>query len=238
MNFTLPSGIECEIRPMSGKMEKILTDRHLAKNGSNINELLRRVIVSLDGKPIDPKSASSEQTVLALRSGDRNYILLQLRILSYGEMMSFEAACPECKKKNQYTVNLQDLLDNGDLRVLPYPVESVRRVDLPSGGYAEVTYLDGYRERKLASMKDIDIIALTMAQMVSINGEAVTRGRVEDAPARDLAAIRAAAKDMNGGLMQEFLLTCGDCDNEFPVYLTKIQDFFTPLTTSSANAAQ
>lgn len=52
--FKLPSGVECEVKEMTGKHQRILTEQKSKKLGENLNELLADVIVRVGtNKSID-----------------------------------------------------------------------------------------------------------------------------------------------------------------------------------------
>ena len=100
MELVLPvSGISVELSPMKYKDEKIFTDEKLVKQGKNYDYVIMSC-AKFNGE------SPSEREVLNLHSGDRNYILVHLRILSYGDEFEFEVKCPHCGKKNNYIVNV------------------------------------------------------------------------------------------------------------------------------------
>lgn len=43
---------------------------------------------------------------------DLDHMLIAIRLATYGNAMDFVSVCPHCKKKNEHTLNLQQLLDN------------------------------------------------------------------------------------------------------------------------------
>ena len=71
-----------DIKPMTAKEEDILTSRAYIKNGSVISKLIQSC---LSDKSIDPDD---------LISGDRNALLIALRITGYGADYDLELSCP------------------------------------------------------------------------------------------------------------------------------------------------
>ena len=86
-----------DIKPMTAKEEDILMSRAYIKNGTVITKLLESCLVD---KSID---------VDALISGDRNALLIALRITGYGADYELELSCPECGKTNKATFDLSGL---------------------------------------------------------------------------------------------------------------------------------
>jgi hypothetical protein len=51
-SFELPSGIELELREMTGAEEELLTNQRLIRSGEAINQVLRNCFVRLARRPI------------------------------------------------------------------------------------------------------------------------------------------------------------------------------------------
>ena len=85
--FELPSGIEAVLRPITGNEESLLTDRRLMKNGTAVNQVLLNCLESLGGN-----EKPSMEDVLALLSGDRLFLLVRLRQVSFGEEVALTPA--------------------------------------------------------------------------------------------------------------------------------------------------
>jgi hypothetical protein len=234
--ITLPSGKRVEVTPIDGKTERLFEDKKLIQTGVLIDKYLASRIVSVDGNDsMTPQE--KEKEVLDMRSGDRNYLLYQLRIISYGPSVIFNSQCPLCKKTSGYDVNLQEMLDNGTIHVYPYRDETLR-VELPrSGGYAIIDYMTGHEERKAAQIKDNPMSGATLLRTKELNGKSPTRKDLDELIGEDLAAIRGGIKEMqNGGLVPMLDLTCMDCGNEYEADLRSIFDFFAPTKTSTGIA--
>ena len=101
--FTLPSGIDIELREMTGAEEEILTNQRLIKNGEAINRVLLNCITSLGNE-----EKVAMDAVLDLLSGDRLFALVKLRQISLGDEVDLEPTCPNtgCRMSNFVTVNL------------------------------------------------------------------------------------------------------------------------------------
>ena len=82
-----------DIKAMTAREEDILTSRAFIKKGTVITELIRSCLVD---KRIDPNS---------LLSGDRNALMVAIRVTGYGVEYSTEVTCPVC---DTYSFNVKD----------------------------------------------------------------------------------------------------------------------------------
>ncbi len=228
--ITLPSGIEIELLPFTGEIERLVQDKRLIQSGAFIDRYMSACIASIDGDDtMTPQQ--KEKAVLDMRSGDRNYLLVQIRINAYGADMIFNYECPKCNRTAGYQINLEDMLNTGELKVSPYK-ETPLRVDLPSGGYVDMDYLNGHDERRLARIKENRLSAATISFLKSINGSEPTLKGYEKLTGRDLMTIRGAISDMGGGLVPVIELECLECGSVNGAELAGIPDFFMPSMMS------
>ena len=86
-----------EITAMTAKDEDILTSRALIKKGTVITHLLKSCLVN---KQIDPQ---------LMLSGDRNAVMVALRVTGYGPEYKVEVDCPECGERSKQSFDLTDL---------------------------------------------------------------------------------------------------------------------------------
>ena len=218
------------IRPMRGSEEKLILNEKLAKQGRNTDEVLRACILTVDGETLNAAEPASDEFVLKLPSGDRNLIFYHLRILSYGPEMEFDAKCSSCNNQNHYSVDLQELLDQNEVKIVEpgEDAELEKSVELSEGGQAIVTIMDGNRERKIKTAKDLDTVTIAMATLKSLNGGSVTRGGTEKLPAKDLMKIREVSKELIFGLRPDLKVECDECGNQFDTVISQHASFFVP----------
>ena len=233
VSFDLPSGISVEIQELTAASQKVFTDKQLVKSGKWLNRLLRHALVSLDGKPLPENAGEANSILLDMKSGDRNYLLLQVRMQNFGEEMDFNYECPKCKKTAGYHINFKEALDNGTLKVYPYREDMPIEVETRSG-VALVDYPTGRTEEWLSMQKDPDIILNTMGYCASFNGHPPTYKEFEALYAKDLTKIRLAGDELKGGLDSRIELECAECDSSFSIYLYQIPDFFIPQMTTGS----
>lgn len=117
------------MRKMTGHEEALLADRKLRQNGGRlVTELLAGCLLGLgDLRPV-PRAVVSQLT-----SADRNYLLVELRKITFGQEMEAAYTCPAC---GETTRTLEDLDD------LP-----VRRIEAEGPPEIVVELDDGYEDR-------------------------------------------------------------------------------------------
>lgn len=120
--FTLPIGYVDEdgvqhrtalLRKMTGRDEAIMADKRHRHNGARmITELLGSCLERL-GKIERPGTRVTQ----ALYSGDRHYLLMKLREITFGPEMQATYSCPTCSEATVTSEDLDDLevvyLDDG-----------------------------------------------------------------------------------------------------------------------------
>jgi len=86
-----------QIRAMTAREEDILTSKALIKKGTVITELIRSCLID---KRIDPND---------MILGDRNAVMVALRITGYGSEYTIEVGCPSCGERSKQEFNLAEL---------------------------------------------------------------------------------------------------------------------------------
>jgi hypothetical protein len=134
-DVTLPVGVAVDsngqlqraatIRKMTGREEAILADPMLQSSGGKlITALLTNCVKALGSQPI------SETWIRQLTSADRNFLLLAIRRLTFGDEMTARYSCPSCGGLNLATENLAEL--------------PVRHLDGHTLSETRVSLVDGY----------------------------------------------------------------------------------------------
>lgn len=162
--FTLPTGLEAELREMTGAEEEILTNPRLIRSGDAINQVLANCVVRL-GELKSP----SVKDVLDLLSGDRLFLLVRLRQVSLGDEVTLELACTNatCRHVNAIRVGLDEL------EVTPYGPEREFNTTLPGSGHTVTfVHLDGHMEKRLAALKEPSISSAMTIRIREIDGKA------------------------------------------------------------------
>jgi len=201
--FTPPSGIEIELREMTGAEESLLTNRRLMKDGEAVNQVLKNCIVRLG-----EKTEVTAKDVLDLLSGDRLYILVRLRQISFGDEMDLSLACPN--KDCGETTDVQICLN--DLEVTGYGKDHEFIFELPRSKKTVLFgLLDGHMEKRLAALKEPSIHAAMLMRIKEIDGKAPNKNSLEELPAFDLTALRQEMQRVDGGIDTTVNAVCGSC---------------------------
>ena len=201
--FTLPSGLEAELREMTGAEESLLTNRRLMKDGEGVNQILRNCLVRLGDR-----TELAAKDVLDLLSGDRLFLLVKLRQISFGDEVDLSLACPA--KDCGEVAGVHIALD--DLEVTPYGTEREFIFELPRTKKPVIfTLMDGHMEKRLASLKDPNLHSAMLMRVKEINGKAPNRNSLAELPAFDLNALRAEMQRVDGGIDTTVHMVCTAC---------------------------
>lgn len=93
------------LRKMTGHEEAMLGDRKLRQNGGRlVTEVLSSCVKKIgEFEPVTPPIIAS------LTSADRNYLLLELRKITFGEELEASYVCPACGETTRLSQDLNDL---------------------------------------------------------------------------------------------------------------------------------
>ena len=219
-----------DITPMTAKEEDILTSRAYIKNGTVLTKLIHSC---LSDKNIDPDT---------MISGDRNALLVSLRITGYGADYNVEVDCPECSTKSKQTFDLSKLKIKR-LEIEPVaPGENLFEVQLPvTKKTVRVKFLTGTDERdmmitaerrKKSGLKsETSITDRLMRSIISVDG--ITDKNklsffVRNIPARDSLLLRKFLDKNEPGIEMKSWMTCPNCHEQSEVGLPMGAAFFWP----------
>lgn len=202
-----------EIKSMTAREEDILTSKALLKKGTVITELIKSCMVD--------KSVN----VLDLLSGDRNALMVAIRITGYGPEYSVEMECPECSVKSPHDFNLA-ALPIKRLDIEPsLPGANVFEFKLPkSGKVVKFKFMTGRdeeemtalveKQKKLGLPSDSNITTSLLYSVLAVDGvedRAKISGFVKNMPAMDSLALRNYMKDNEPGIIMKQDTTCNAC---------------------------
>ena len=232
-SFKLPSGIAVEIQEIDAAAERLLTNRKEMSSGRALNKIMLSALVSLNNKPLPENEGEANALILDMKTGDRNYLLLRIRMQSYGDELIFNYECPHCHKISGYKINLREALDKGELKVYEYRKDTPIIIET-RGGTAEIDYSTGRTEQFLAQQSEFDTVIMALAACKSFNGKPPVYKDFINLSVKDLAKIRLAYADLKGGLEPKIELDCLECDRSYDAPLYAITDFFIPVTTAES----
>lgn len=220
-----------DIKAMTAREEDILTSRALAKNGTVISQLLRSCITD---KRIDPTT---------LISGDRNAVMVSIRITGYGRGYDVGVQCPECEEKSSHKFDLA-MLPIKRLTADPItPGKNLFEFVLPrSGATVQWRFMTGQDEEDLTQTSTAkkkaklvtsdDAVTSRLTKMVvSINGNAdrnVIARALPNMPSQDSRALREHIQETEPGIEMTGLFKCPQCGESSEVDVPFGASFFWP----------
>jgi len=107
-NVACPSGLTGSVRGMRVREERVLSDRKLAKAGSQLDELLTSCWeATVEAAPYDFGDKLIDWG--SVLQGDRFFTLLNIRALTYGADYGFSVSCRDCRARIEWEVDLTKL---------------------------------------------------------------------------------------------------------------------------------
>jgi hypothetical protein len=219
-----------DIRAMTAREEDILTSKAYLKKGTVITELIRSCLTD---KSIDPKD---------LLTGDRNALMVAIRITGYGHEYDAEIECPECGTKAPHKFNLAALplkrLEIAPVSpgqnlfefVLPMSKKTVKFRFLTGRDEEEIVAM-GEKQKKLGMSTESSVTTSLLYSIVSIDGvedRAKIASFVKMMPARDSLALRNFIKDSEPGIEMKQETSCPACGHEEEVNMPLGVNFLWP----------
>ena len=221
-----------EIKAMTANEEDILMSPALIKQGKVLDTLMSSCLVD---KNIDPQD---------LLSGDRNALMVAIRITGYGSDYTVKTTCNNCSARRPQTYDLAELAIK---RLVLQPVDpegSVFEFELPiTKKIVNFKFLNGREEaervliaermRKVTGGSNInrDVTSKLEHQIVSIDG--ITDGNairqfISKMPARDSRSLRKFITEHEPGIDMTVSMKCPECNHQGDVSLPIGANFFWP----------
>lgn len=222
-----------EVRAMTAREEDILTSQALLKKGTVITELIKSCLVD------------RSFNVLDLLSGDRNALMVAIRVTGYGAEYSTEIECPECNVKSSHDFDLGALkikrleLDPVVLGEnlfefsLPYTKKTVK-FKFMTGRDEEEMMSTSQKQKKLGLSTDNSVTTNLLHTIISVDGiedRAKISSFVKMLPARDSLALRNYIKDHEPGIVMKQETTCNACGHAEEVAMPLGVSFLWPSAT-------
>lgn len=217
---------EITLRSMTVKDEKMIFG---STNSDTVSKVLEKCI-------------TDNLNLNELLSIDEHFLLLKLRIHTFGPSYRVTGRCEECDKKSEFDINLDELIVN----YLPDDFEEPIVIKkLPVSGdkikvkllrNKDVEYVNRQAKRLSKSLK-IDSgeleYTLKMAKMIaSINDEEMEFGEIqkyiENMHSKDSAYLWNELDDIKLGYDSVLTVTCPKCGEEFEFLLPMNREFFRP----------
>lgn len=202
-----------EIKAMTAREEDILTSRALLKKGTVVTELIKSCLVDKTINPLD------------LLSGDRNALMIAIRITGYGAEYNVELECGECGVKSPHAFDLGALpIKRLDIEpsqpgsnvfdfLLPYSKKVVKFKFMTGRDEEEIMMLNE-KQKKLALGAESNVTTNLLYAVLAIDGiedRAKIANFIKNMPARDSLALRNYVKDNEPGIEMKQHTVCNSC---------------------------
>jgi rRNA maturation protein Nop10 len=221
-----------EVKAMTAKEEDILSSRALIQEGTAVTHLIKSCLINRD---VDPED---------MLIGDRNALMIAIRITGYGSRYRVVAKCPSCGNSSDQDFDLSDLTIK---RLLIEPVTSGLNefsFNLPitkktvhfkfiNGKDEKDISVAAERRKKLMPGAKIDnnITSRLASQIVSIDG-VTDRSKINmfinNMPAQDSRRLRKYIVENEPGINMKTQMDCPHCGTVSEVALPLGAGFFWP----------
>ena len=219
-----------DIRPMTAREEDILTSRALIKKGTVITHLIESCLVDKNIRAAD------------LISGDRNALMIALRVTGYGAEYKTEVTCPECGTSSKYEFDLaempinrlgaapDDIGENLFTFELPYTKKKVKFRFLTGADEEEITRIDA-RRKKMGQISESNItqrLEHTLVEVAGVTDRSKINNFIRNMPARDSRALRKYMDDIEPGIDMTSWFECPACGEGSELGVPLGVNFFWP----------
>ena len=222
-----------KIKAMTAQEEDILSSRALIQEGTVITHLLRSCILE--------KNIDAENMIL----GDRNAIMVAVRITGYGVEYFADVTCPECGAKSSgHQFNLGELEikrlslspvspgENLFELMLPITKKTVHFSFLTGADEREISITSERRRKMMPGLKIDDVVTSRLTQSIKSVEGITDRNKinsfVKGMPARDAKTIRKYIQENEPGIDMSSWMGCPSCSKESKVSLPLGLGFFWP----------
>jgi len=219
-----------QIRAMTARDEDILTSRALIKKGTVISHLLKSCLIN---KNIDVES---------MLSGDRNALMVALRVTGYGAEYNVEVDCPACGERSKQNFDLTQLEINR-LKIDPTIIgTNVFEFDLPltkkrikfkflTGVDEQEIMITAERKKKQGITNENVVTARLQHAIVSIDNISDKNKIslfIRNMPAMDSLELRRFIDKHEPGIDMKCWMDCVSCYEHSEVRLPLGATFFWP----------
>lgn len=218
-----------QIKAMTAQEEDIIMSQAYAKEGTTILYLIKSCLID---KNIDVKE---------LIVGDRNALMISIRITGYGSKYDIIPKCINCDTTNDMSISLTDLPIKR-LNIQPLePGSNKFLYKLPVTGKSVIfKYMNAYDEQnrqakiefmKKTGMQSNTIVSLLEEVVISVDG--VTDKNkisqfVRNMPALDSKSLREYIAENQPGIDMDHKYTCKNCGHVNSITIPITSNFFWP----------
>ena len=221
------------IKAMTAHEEDILSSQALIKEGTVITNLIRSCVTD------------NSFNVNELTLGDRNALMMSIRITGYGPEYNVSFDCESCGARNKATVNLTELKINRlkikpttqglneFLYTLPVSKKAVKfkfltmtdEINRSASTKASTAILNLKIEKNVTSY-----LKQTITQIDNVKDKNKINQFIEVMPAFDSRSLRNYIRDNEPGMDMSFEHKCDNCGHHNKAQLPMTSEFFWPST--------
>ena len=203
-----------EIKQMTTREEEILINQNLAQKGLTIDRLIKSVLVD--------KSIN----VGSLLIGDKNAILIAMRVEGYGSDYEVTLPCPSCSHSNEVEIDLSKLQNKSDTDGVEVTEDGYFIATLPkTKARVELRLLTGADEKEIQATNkknkkygtDRPLATQYSKMIVSVNDNrepTYISSFAANLPASDSRLLRKIYKTINPDVDLSFNFQCEQCGHE------------------------
>ena len=221
-----------QIKAMTAREEDILSSRPLIQQGTVISHLIQACLID--------KNVNVRNMLL----GDRNALMVSVRITGYGSKYDAESVCPDCNERSTQEFNLSEL-EIKRLKINPVSSgENLFSFKLPvTGKEVHFKFLTGADEEERSTAADrkkklmpelkieTNITGRLEQAIVSISG-VTDRNKinqfVKNMPAQDSRSLRSYVVKHEPGIDMSAWMSCPHCGETSRINLPVGSNFFWP----------
>jgi len=246
--ITCPSGLAGRVRGLKVREERILTDKKLARDGAQLDELLTACWEeTFDAGPYALVADNVAWSSVLL--GDRFFALLMIRAETYGSEYEFSTTCQSamCRARIDWAL---------DLTQLPVkPFDEANRTTFVSGNRFESTLPDaakrlrfkllvGDDERKLTHLQrtapERALSAVLAHRVVDVDGVETRdkRAFLDDLTMRDANFLLGEFARVDCGVETNIDIECPTCGHVQEIELPFDKGFFLPTKKRPSSSSR
>lgn len=229
MLASCPSGLVAEVRGLRGAEVNLFSDENAVRKGDLFDRILRACVVSVQ----DPGPYSTHGDSLnwsQVLTCDREYLLVCIRIATYGPDYSVALTCPNvmCKEKFHWDVDLRELeIVDLDDDVIAKIASGKNSFDVVIEG-TTFTFKMMIGESELLAARLLrknrsEILTTAIAvRVIAIDGEAKTQKQIAAYFAKydkPLSDVTDAIVEYDGGIDNDIEAECPECGGRFDLKL-------------------
>ena len=215
---------------MTAREEDILTSKALIKKGTVISHLIKSCVID---KRVDPDS---------LLAGDRNALMVALRVTGYGAEYKVEVDCPACQERAKHSFDLgalpikrleiEPVVHGSNIFETDLPTTKAKvRFKLLTGKDEQEIMIAGERRKKQGQRSDNLITQRLKYSLVAANGitdKTKLDMMASNLPARDSLYLRKYIDKHEPGIEMSAWMDCPSCLEHSEVRLPLGAAFFWP----------